>query len=154
MAIATDTVDAELVTKPRRWDVGVLKRFMIVFGTISSAFDFVTFALLLLVFETGVTMFRTGWFVESLLTEVGIALVLRTSGPMYRSRPGKWLTASSAAVAALALALPYLPFARLFDLAPLPPALLATLVAVTAAYLIVSELTKRRLFGVRSKAGG
>jgi Mg2+-importing ATPase len=150
MAIAGDNVDPELVAKPRRWDIDVLKRFMLVFGAISSAFDFVTFALLLFVFEAGVEVFRTGWFVESLLTELAIALVLRTSRPLYRSRAGRWLAASSAAVAALALALPYAPFARLFDLVPLAPALLAALVGVTAGYVLASELAKRRFYaGVR-----
>jgi Mg2+-importing ATPase len=151
MAIAGDDVDPELVAKPRRWDLDVLRRFMLVFGSISSAFDFVTFALLLAVFGAGVDVFRTGWFVESLLTELGIALVLRTARPLHRSRPGRWLVVSSAAVAVLALALPYLPLARLFDLVPLPPALLAALVAVTAAYVIASEWAKRRLHALEER---
>jgi len=146
MAIAADNVDPELVAKPRRWDIGVLKRFMLVFGTISSVFDFVTFALLLVVFEAGVKIFRTGWFVESLLTEIAIALVLRTSRPLHRSGAGRWLAVSSAAVAAFALALPYAPFARFFDLVPLPPSLLVALVGVTAAYVLASELAKRRFY--------
>jgi Mg2+-importing ATPase len=146
MAVAGDNVDPELVAEPRRWDIGVLKRFMLVFGAISSVFDFVTFGLLLFVFHASVEVFRTGWFVESLMTELAIALVLRTSRPLHRSRPGPWLAASSAAVATLALALPYAPFAHLFDLVPLAPALLAALVGVTAAYVLASELAKRRFY--------
>ena len=78
-----------------RANIDVLKRFMLVFGSISSAFDFVTFALLLVVFRSSVEVFRTGWFVESLLTEVAIALVLRTRRPMHESRAGRWLVISS-----------------------------------------------------------
>jgi len=151
MAIAGDNVDSELVAKPRRWDIDTIKRFMLVFGTISSAFDFVTFALLLVVFQASVEVFRTGWFVESLLTELAIALVLRTRRPLHRSRAGRWLLASSGLVAALALALPYTPFAPLFDLVPLGPAMIAAIVGVTLAYVIASELAKLRFY---NRAGG
>ena len=114
---------------------------------ISSAFDFLTFGLLLYVFHAGVELFRTGWFVESLLTELAIVLVLRTSRPLHRSRPGRWLAASTGAVAALAVALPYLPLTTYFGFEPLPVQLLATLIAVTVGYAACSELAKRRAYG-------
>jgi Mg2+-importing ATPase len=151
MAIASDNVDPELVAKPRRWDIDALRRFMLGFGAISSVFDFLTFGLLLYVFHAGAELFRTGWFVESLLTELGIALVLRTSRPLHRSRPGAWLAATTAAVAGLALLLPYLPLTAYFGFTPLPAAVLAALVAVTLGYVLCSELAKRRLYGRTSR---
>ena len=89
VGIADDSVDRELVEKPRRWDMKFLGRFMIEFGLLSSVFDFLTFGLLLWVFAAGPEIFRTGWFVESLLTELVIALVVRTRRPFWRSRPGQ-----------------------------------------------------------------
>jgi Mg2+-importing ATPase len=103
---------------------------MLVFGAVSSVFDLLTFALLLKGFNTGAEEFRTGWFVESLLTELAVALVVRTHLPCYRSRPGRWLTIASLAVAAVALLMPYVPLSRRFGFVPLPPGLLAAAVAV------------------------
>jgi Mg2+-importing ATPase len=147
MAIASDNVDPELVAKPRRWDIDALRRLMLGFGAISSVFDFLTFGVLLYVFNAGAELFRTGWFVESLLTELGIALVLRTSRPLHRSRPGRWLGVSTGAVAALAVAIPYLPLTQYFGFEPLPLPLLVTLITVTAGYVACSELAKRRVYG-------
>ena len=146
MTIAGDDVDADLVAKPRRWDIGAIRRFMFGFGLISSVFDFLTFGVLLYVFHAGAELFRTGWFVESLLTELAIALVLRTSRPLWRSKPGRWLWVSSAAVAGLALAIPYLPLIEYFGFVPLPPRVLVVLLAVTAGYVLCSELAKRRFY--------
>jgi Mg2+-importing ATPase len=145
MTIASDNVDEELVAAPRRWDVAAVRRFMLVFGPISSAFDFATFAVLLLWFRTGAELFRTGWFVESLLTELAVLLVLRTRHPAYASKPGRWLAVSAALVAIVALALPYLPHVELLGFVPLPAPLLAVLLAITAAYVAVSESMKRLL---------
>ncbi len=145
MMIASDNVDADLVAAPRRWDIGAVRRFMLVFGSISSAFDFATFAVLLLVFRSGAEVFRTGWFVESLLTELAVLLVLRTHGPAYSSKPGRALAVSSAVVAVLALALPFLPHAELLGFVPLPWPVLAALLAITAAYVAASEGVKRAL---------
>jgi Mg2+-importing ATPase len=143
VGIADDSVDPELVARPKRWDTRFIGRYMIEFGTLSSAFDFVTFGALLMVFRATPEVFRTGWFVESLLTELVVALVIRTQRPFYRSRPGALLLASTVAVIALALATPYLTFARVFGFVPLPPGLLATLVAITMLYVLATELQKR-----------
>ena len=98
LGLADDNVDPELVDTPQRWDMRFIGRFMVEFGLLSSVFDALTFATLLLVFATPVSVFRTGWFVESLLTELVIALVVRTRRPFFRSRPGRWtLLASTAA---------------------------------------------------------
>lgn len=143
--IATDRVDPETVARPERWDIGDVRLFMIVFGAVSSFFDFITFGLLLSVFSASEELFRTGWFVESLLTELVIALVVRTRRPFFRSRPSRLLAASSAAVAALTFALPYLPFAHLFGFVTPTPALMFSLTAVTFFYVVATEATKQIL---------
>ena len=104
MAIATDLVDAARVTHPQRWDIRQIRRYMIAFGLISSAFDLLAFAALLLLFHVGEATFQTTWFVISLLTELGVVLVLRTRGPAWRSRPSALLLWTTVAAAAFALA--------------------------------------------------
>ncbi len=142
LGIAGDNVDPEQVATPHRWNLGFIRRFMILFGLVSAAFDFVTFGVLLWVFRAGPATFRTGWFVESLLTELAIALVVRTRRPFLRSRPGALLAVSSLAVAAAAVALPYVPIGRAFGFVPLPPVLLGAVVGITALYVAVSEASK------------
>lgn len=144
MAIASDSVDPELVAAPPRWNISRVRRFMLMFGAISSLFDVVTFVTLLYGFGAGAELFRTGWFVESLLTELGIVLVLRTRRPAMRSKPGRWLAVSTAAVVAITLALPYSPLAAPLGFVALPGAVLAALLAIAAAYLLCSEAVKRR----------
>jgi Mg2+-importing ATPase len=137
----------EMVAQPRRWDVRAIGRFMVVFGAVSSAFDFLTFGILLRVFHAAPDTFRTTWFVESLLTELAVALVVRTRRPFYRSRPGRVLLVSTVVVAGVALALPSMPFAHVFGFVPLPAVFIATVAAITLAYVGATELTKRRFYG-------
>jgi len=139
-----DRVDAPRIERPRRWEIGPIRNFMVVFGLISSAFDILTFAVLWVLSRGVPQIFRTGWFVESLLTELAIVLVVRTQLPTHRSRPGRLLWMSTAAVAGLTLVLPWLPGAAWFDFVPLPPQVLAAVLAITAAYAGASELAKRR----------
>ncbi|MDH5208460.1 MAG: magnesium-translocating P-type ATPase [Burkholderiaceae bacterium] len=147
MALAGDRVDPETVGRPRRWDVARIRNFMLVFGGISSVFDLLTFAVLLLVIRAAPPEFRTAWFVESLLTELSILLVVRTQRPLLGSRPSIALTLSTALVALAAVALPYLPLARtIFDFVPLPPALLAVVLLITLLYTAASEAAKHRFF--------
>ena len=117
---------------------------MLVFGLISTAFDLVTFGVLLLVvFAADETLFRSTWFVVSLLTELAVVLVLRTHHPCWRSRPSRLLLASTATVAVLAVGLPYLgPVARVFGLAPLPLHLLLGGLAIVALYVCATEVAK------------
>jgi len=143
MCIAGDSVDPEMVAKPRRWEIRTIRRFMIVFGLVSSAFDFLTFGTLLWLFNASPEVFRTGWFIESLMTELAIVMVIRTHRPFYQSAPGRLLLVSTLMVMALTVALPYLPYAGYFGFVPLSPALMATLLALTALYLAASEATKR-----------
>jgi Mg2+-importing ATPase len=145
MAIAGDRVDREMVERPRRWQVARIRNFMLGFGLISSAFDALTFALLLLVLQVAPAEFRTAWFVESLLTELAILLVVRTQRPLARSRPSAAVLWSSVAVAAAAVTLPYLPVvADMFSFVPLPPYLMALLLAITIGYVAANEWAKKR----------
>lgn len=146
LAIATDRVDAEDLARPRRWDIAYVRRFMIAFGLVSSAFDMATFGFLLFVAHATEALFQTGWFVESLVTELAIVLVVRTRRPAWTSRPSPLLAWLTLAVAAFALAIPYLPGAGWFGFTPLPPAVLAGLSVITLGYLAASEAAKHFFF--------
>jgi Mg2+-importing ATPase len=148
IGIADDAVDPELIARPQRWNMRFIGRFMLEFGAVSSVFDFLTFGALLLVFHAAPDLFRTGWFVESLLTELVIALVVRTRRPFFRSRPGRVLLWSTIALVALTVAIPYLPFIGVFGFVPLPGTLLLTVTAITALYVVATEITKRRFYRV------
>jgi Mg2+-importing ATPase len=146
MAIATDRVDHEQVRRPRRWDIRFIRRFMLTFGLVSSAFDFLTFGVLLWLLRAGEREFQTGWFIESLMTELGIVLVIRTRRAFFRSPPGRTLSALTLLMAGVTLLLPYSPLAEPFGLVPLPLLAMALLFAITAAYLFASEAAKRAFY--------
>jgi len=141
--IAGDRVDPAWLRKPYHWSIASIRRFMVVFGLVSTFFDFVTFAALWRLAAGLPDLFRTGWFVESVLSELVVLLVIRTTLPFYRSRPGALLGWSTLVVALVVLALPYLPHASLFDFLPLPAPIVAAVLGITAAYVIVTELLKR-----------
>jgi Mg2+-importing ATPase len=146
LAIAADNVDADQVRAPRRWDIGYVRRFMVAFGLVSSAFDFVTFAFLLLLAGATAKVFQTAWFVESLITELAIVLIVRTRKPFWKSRPSALLSWLTLAVAVLAVAIPYLPGADWFGFLPLSAPVMAGLIAITVAYLAASEAVKSWFF--------
>jgi Mg2+-importing ATPase len=146
IGIADDSVDPELVERPRRWNVRFIARFMVVFGFVSSVFDFLTFGVLRMIFHAAPPLFRTGWFVESLLTELLVALVVRTRRPFFRSRPGALLLWSTLVLIPVTLMIPALPFTGLFGFVKMPMALLLTICAITAAYVVATELVKRPFF--------
>jgi Mg2+-importing ATPase len=123
-----------------------IARFMVAFGSLSSVFDLLTFAALLSLFAAGVELFRTGWFVESLLTELLVALVVRTRRPFYRSRPGRLLVVTTGLVVALTFVLPFLPGSEVLGFVPLPPVVLATMVAITLLYVAATEAGKAALY--------
>ena len=142
IGLAGDAVDPELVERPRRWEPKFIGRFMVEFGLLSSTFDLVTFVLLLGGFRAEAATFRTGWFVESLLTELAVALVIRTRRPAFRSRPGRLLLISTVVLIPGTLAIPYLPRASALGFIPPPPGLIVALVGVTALYVVACELLK------------
>ncbi|RVA10282.1 magnesium-translocating P-type ATPase, partial [Mesorhizobium sp. M7A.F.Ca.US.002.01.1.1] len=151
LAIASDNVDPDQLRRPRHWDIRFVRRFMISFGLVSSLFDFATFAFLLFVAHATAAAFQTGWFVESLLTELAIVLIVRTHKAFWASRPSPLLAWLTLAVGVVAIMIPYLPFAAWFGFVPLPLPVLAGLVAITALYLLASEATKRWFFGRESR---
>jgi Mg2+-importing ATPase len=142
VGIADDGVDPELVDRPRRWDIRFIGRFMIEFGFLSSTFDFLTFATLLGVFHASTSTFRTAWFVESLLTELVVALVVRTRRRFYQSRPGTVLLWTTVILIGLTFAMPYLPLIGILGFVPLPVSLLGTLSAITLLYVAATEIGK------------
>ncbi len=146
MGIAGDNVDRDWELTPHRWDIKMIRNFMITFGLVSTAFDLLTFGVLWLFAGDMASVFRTGWFVESLLTELLILFVIRTRKPFYQSRAGRFLMWSAAGMAILTLLLPYLPAARVFDFVPLPFPVLAAILLITGLYLMVSEYTKQVFF--------
>ncbi len=145
MAIAADRVDEDLIAQPRRWDIQSIRRFMIVFGTISSVFDYATF-LVLLVLGVSPTLFRSAWFVESLVSACLIVLVVRTSKPFFASRPGQALEWGTIVVAVSALVLPYTFLGPLMGFTSPPFSLLLVLGAIVALYVATAEVVKQRYF--------
>ncbi|MBY0503751.1 MAG: magnesium-translocating P-type ATPase [Bryobacteraceae bacterium] len=143
MAIAGDDVDREWIERPHKWDIAYIRNFMIIFGLVSSVFDFLTFAVLLWGVRASEQEFHTGWFIESLLTELAVALVVRTRLPFYRSRPGKWLLLSTIAVTVLTILIPYLPGSHRLGFIPLPLPLMMLVIGITLAYVFAAELAKR-----------
>jgi Mg2+-importing ATPase len=143
IAIASDNVDKELVTTPRKWNIKYIRRFMIIFGLQSSLFDFITFGILYYYFHAGPQTFRTGWFMESLLSEILILMVLRTRYLFFKSRPSKYLQLSSLFTFIACIIIPYSPFAKNFELSPLPVSIFLSVFAIIAAYIIFAEITKR-----------
>jgi Mg2+-importing ATPase len=146
IGIADDAVDPELTERPQRWNMRFIGRFMVEFGAVSSVFDFLTFGALVVAFQAGPALFRTAWFLESLLTELVIAMVVRTRRPFFRSRPGSVLLWTTVGLMALTFAIPYLPFAGVFGFVPLPALLLATVAAITVLYVGATEAIKSRFY--------
>jgi P-type Mg2+ transporter len=143
IAISTDNVDVKQAKRPERWNVHEVKRFMIVFGLVSSIFDGVTFALLLKVYGAGEKEFQTAWFVVSLLTEIAVVFSLRTRVLAIRSLPGKMLIAASLVVSVVALAVPYLgTVTQRFGFVPLPLPVMGALMAIVLIYVGATEFTK------------
>jgi len=146
MTIAGDSVDREWIEQPRRWNVKFIRDFMVTFGIISSVFDYLTFGALLLVVRATTDQFRTGWFLESVLTELLILLVIRTRKPFFRSKPSKYLLISALIIAGVTLILPYSPLSGILGFTPLPISSLLVLSAITVLYVAASELAKRRFY--------
>ena len=146
MTIATDRVDPELTDRPRRWDIHFIRRFMIAFGLLSSVFDYLTFGVLIFFLHAGEGEFRTGWFVESVISAAMIVLVIRSPRPFFKSKPGRYLFWMTLLIAALTLLFPYLPLSRLMGFQPLPISFLIALGIVLVIYILAAEVLKRIFF--------
>jgi Mg2+-importing ATPase len=149
MTIPTDAVDEEMLARPSAWDLGFIKSFMVFFGSLSSVFDFLTFAVLIGVLHAHAAEFRTGWFVESLATQTLVIFVIRTRRhPFWRSRPSAPLLVATLVVPAVAVIIPYLPFGDDLGFVHLPLEFYPILVVLVLAYLVLVELAKTRFYRV------
>ena len=142
MTIATDNVDEGFIAAPHRWDISFIRKFMFVFGLISSVFDYATFGVLYYILNARPEEFRTGWFTESVVSAALIVLVVRTKFSVFKSKPSKLLTGATLAIVCVAVALPYSPAAHFLGLVPLPLNFYGYLTAIVAAYLITAEAAK------------
>ncbi|MNR94732.1 Magnesium-transporting ATPase, P-type 1 [compost metagenome] len=140
-----DRVDRDALRAPGRWNIHQVQRFMIHMGPVSSCFDFLTFGILLGAFNATPTLFRTAWFVESLLTQTLVIFIIRTAGNPLRSRPSTPLVLSISLVCLVALLLPFTPLAPWLGFVPLPIPVIGAIVGITAAYLLIVEVVKRYL---------
>ncbi len=146
MTIATDSVDRELVDQPRRWNIAFIRKFMLTFGLISSVFDYLTFGALLFMLKAGMEQFRTGWFLESVISASVIVLVIRSRRPFFKSRPGRWLLLATLLVVGATLMVPFTPLGRVFGFAPLPAFFLLVLGGIVALYVLAAEAAKQAFY--------
>jgi Mg2+-importing ATPase len=141
--IPSDRVDSTYMLKPKRWNIGFIRRYMLLIGPLSSAYDFLTFAVMLWVFHAGPDLFRTGWFVESLATQTLVIFVIRTADRPWASRPSRALGWGVASCAAAGAVLPFTPLAPWLGFVPLPPLFFGFLFVMVVTYLGVVEVAKR-----------
>lgn len=143
LVVPTDNVDEDQILKPKRWDIKYIKRFMLFFGPISSIYDFITFALMYFVFHARGSLFQTGWFVESLITEVMVVFVIRTRiVPFFKSKPSIQLIFTCIGVSILGLILPFSPLHKYLEFTPLPPLYFEFLILLIVTYLGLVEVGK------------
>jgi Mg2+-importing ATPase len=146
MAIATDSVDSQLIEQPRRWNIGFIRRFMMTFGILSSLFDYLTFGVLLLVLHATTDLFRTGWFVESVISASLIVLVIRSRRPFFKSMPGMYLLLATLAIVGVTLIFPFTPLAGIFGFRSLPILYLGVLGGIVVIYILAAEVVKKTFY--------
>ena len=146
VAIPSDRIDRSCLVKPRHWNIAFIRRYMLVLGPISSAYDFLTFVVMLGIFHADATLFRTGWFVESLATQTLVIFVIRTAARPWASPPSRALAWGVGACVTTGMALPFTPLAGWLGLTPLPPLFFAMLVAMILTYLALVEVVKARFY--------
>ncbi len=153
LAIPTDNVDEEQLRRPSHWDIAFIRRFMLFFGPLSSLFDFATFAVMLRVFHSGPAQFRSGWFVESLATQILVIFAIRTRRiPFFRSHPSLPLTLAALGVVTVGALLPATPVALTLGFQPLPGAFFAALAGLVVCYLALIEIGKRIFYRAAATA--
>lgn len=143
ISIPTDQVDRYTVRKPKKWDMRFIKHFMLVFGPISSFFDFVMFFLLVYFFKASAQFFQTGWFLESLVTQSLIIFAIRTRiVPFFKSKPSPLLLYSAIVIVCIAIGVVMLPVGKLFSFVPLPPIYFVALGLIMVCYYVLVEVAK------------
>jgi len=143
LAIPRDRVDEEALSHPHDWDPDFIRRFMLTLGPVSSVFDCLTFVVLIKIFDAGEGLFRTGWFIESIATQVLVIFVIRTRNVPWRSRPDPWLAGLAFAVVGVAVLLPFTPLAGVLGFVAPPASLLAAIAGLALSYLAFAEIAKR-----------
>jgi len=143
MTISTDNVDRELVEKPRKWDIKFIRKFMLYFGLLSTLFDYITFAILLLVLNSSVEQFRTAWFIESVISASAIVLVIRTRKLAYKSKPSRYLVLFTIVSIMLVIIIPYTPIGDIFGFVEIPLVYLPIIAVVVVAYISMAEIVKK-----------
>jgi Mg2+-importing ATPase len=146
MTIATDSVDREMVEKPRRWNIQFIRNFMLTFGIVSSVFDYLTFGVLLLILHATTDQFRTGWFLESVISASVTVLVIRTRKTFFTSKPGKYLLIATLLIVVVTILFPFTPLAELLGFQPLPMTILLVIGMVVVLYIIAAEMAKRSFY--------
>jgi Mg2+-importing ATPase len=146
MAIATDHVDPEMAMKPRRWNIRFIRNFMITFGLVSSVFDYLTFGALLLILNATPGQFRTGWFMESVISASLIVLVVRTRKPFFQSMPGPHLLIATLLVVGATLIFPFTPIGAPFGFGPLTAIFFLLMGMIVVLYILAAEVMKRFFF--------
>ena len=144
-----DRVDDEDVARPIHWDIRFIQKFMLTVAPISTVFDIITFAVLIYLFHAHEALFRTGWFVESLVTQILMIFAIRTRRHLFASRPHPLVTGLAVGTSAFTVALPFLPLGVWFGFVLPPPSYFVFLPVVVAGFLVVTEIVKRALY--RSK---
>ncbi len=143
MTIAGDRVDQELVARPRRWSIGYIRNFMVVFGLLSSIFDFLTFGALLFLLHANVDQFRTGWFIESVISASFIVLIIRTKRPFFSSRPSRSLMVVTVLVGLFTIILPFTPLSEPFGFTRISGYFLLAVAVIMVLYIASAELVKK-----------
>jgi P-type Mg2+ transporter len=146
MTIASDNVDEEFLQTPHRWDIHFIRRFMLVFGSLSSVFDYLTFGALLLVFHATPEVFRTGWFIESVVSATLVVFAVRTRLPFLKSKPSRFMLVMTALVILVTVAIPFSPLAGLMDFQAPGGLVLLTASVIVALYFVSAEGTKRLFY--------
>jgi Mg2+-importing ATPase len=145
ITIPTDNIDPIYVRRPQRWDIRLIRNFMLTLGPVSSVYDFLTFFALLQLFHFGEALFHTGWFLESLATQTLVLFVIRTAGRPWSNRPSVPLMVTTLLVVVIGAVLPYTPAAGALGLAPLPPGYFLFLALVLGTYLVIVEVVKEKM---------
>ena len=142
MTISTDNVDMEIVERPRQWDIKCIRKFMIVFGLLSTIFDYATFGTLFFVLHSVIDQFRTAWFMESVISASMIVLVIRTRKPLFKSKPRKHLLIATLSIVGTTAILPFTPVAQIFGFTGLSPLYLLAVGVIVLLYIIAAEIVK------------
>ena len=142
LMVTSDNVDQEQLQRPGKWDIKLIRSYMVVFGVHSSIFDLITFMTLYFLLKVKESQFQTSWFIESVLSELLIVFIIRTHKNFFKSKPGKYLFIFSVTALILTIGLPYLPFAKDIGLTPLPMLNLGVMLSIVTAYIYTADLLK------------